>query len=68
MTGIERAVEMAGGQGPLGASLSPPVSQQAISKWLTRGWLPADRAVEVERIYNIDARTLLSPALVKVLS
>lgn len=68
MTGIEKAVDMAGGQGPLGASLVPPVTQQAISKWLQRGWLPADRAVEIEKRYGIPARELLSPTLAKALS
>lgn len=68
MTGIEKAVEMAGGQAALGASLRPEVTQQAISKWLARGWLPADRAVEVEKRYGIAVRELLSPTLAKVLS
>ncbi len=68
MTGIEQAVQKAGGQADLAAVLRPAVTQQAVSKWVARGWLPADRAVEVEKLYGIALRDLVSPTLAKVLS
>jgi hypothetical protein len=67
VTGIEKAIELAGGQEELGAMLSPPVSQQAISKWKARGYAPSDRAVEIARRLGIELRELLSPTLAKVL-
>ncbi len=67
MTGIERAVAMARGQAELAAALKPAVTQQAISKWVARGFVPADRAVEIEKLYGIALRELVSPTLARVL-
>lgn len=66
MTGIEQAVKMAGGQAELASLLDPAVTQQAISKWVTRGWVPTERAAEIEKLWAIPLRDLVSPALVEV--
>lgn len=68
MTGIERAVKMAGGQAELAARLDPAVTQQAISKWVARGWVPIDRAVEIGLLFDIPIGELASATLVKALS
>lgn len=67
MTGIEKAIELAGGQEELGAMLVPPVSQQAVSKWKSQGYAPSDRAVEITRRLGVSVKELLSPTLAKVL-
>lgn len=38
MTGIEKAVALAGGQATLATILG--VSQPAVSRWVTQGWVP----------------------------
>lgn len=61
MTGIEQAVEKAGGQAALGAALKPPVSQQAISKMVAKGYAPVGRAREIAKLYDLPIDTLVDP-------
>lgn len=76
--GIERAVQIAqdkaasddqftgrSGQGWLAKKLG--VTQQAISVWLCRGYVPTNRADEIEQLTGVPARELLNPRLVKML-
>lgn len=60
-TGIQRAVEAAGGVTKLAAQLG--VSHQAIYKFIRQGWVPPDRAVEIELNYEIPRQDLVSPRL-----
>lgn len=60
-TGIARAVEVAGSQGLLAAVLG--VTQQMVSTWVRQGWVPKDRALEIEGLYGIPRRELVSPSL-----
>ena len=61
MTGIKRAVEQAGGAAKLGAVLG--VSHQAVYVWIKRGWVPNDRAVQIEQLYAIPRADLVNPKL-----
>lgn len=61
-TGIEDAVQAAGGQTQLAKSLG--VSQQFISACLKRGYVPARRAVEIEAQFGVPRRRLINPRLV----
>ena len=60
-TGIEDAVRAAGSQGRLARALG--VSQQAVSSWLRRGFVPARRVVEIESQFGVPRSDLLSPRL-----
>ncbi|NYT44587.1 helix-turn-helix domain-containing protein [Alcaligenaceae bacterium] len=62
---VEAAVVAAKGQTLLAAHLG--VSQQAISKWLRRGWVSPTRAQEIEALYGIPRKKLMNPKLVALL-
>lgn len=44
------------------------VSQQAVSSWVRRGWVPTKRADEIEQLTGVPARELLDPRVVKMLA
>ncbi len=64
MTGILRAVQAAGSQRKLAADLK--VSQQAVSQWVTRGYVPLNRALEIKQLYFVEVKDLVSPTLVSM--
>jgi DNA-binding transcriptional regulator YdaS (Cro superfamily) len=55
------AVQEQGGQSELARRVG--VTQQAVNKWLRRGWVPAMRAVEVEQATGIPRQRLVNPRL-----
>lgn len=59
MPGIEQAIRAAGSQVLLAKALG--VTQQAISAWLRRGWVPLRRAQEIEALYGVPRASLISP-------
>lgn len=65
-TGIAKAIDQAGGQGKLGERLG--VSQQAISQWLVRGWVPVKRASVIEREFAIPRASLVNPELLQLVN
>jgi DNA-binding transcriptional regulator YdaS (Cro superfamily) len=61
MTGIQKAIDMAGGANPLAHKLG--VSHQAVYVWLRKGWVPAHRALEIEKLFDIPRVELFKPEL-----
>lgn len=61
LTGIADAVLRAGSQTELANKIG--VSQQVISKWLKRGFVPLARVVEIEAEYGIPRARLANPRL-----
>lgn len=61
LSGIEQAVAKAGSQGKLAEALG--VSQQAVQKWVRRGYVPPGRVVEIEATLGVPRAKLLSPRL-----
>ncbi len=61
MSGIARAVARMGSQEKLAKHLG--ISQQAVSAWLKRGWVPPQRAREIEYHTGVVREHLLSPRL-----
>lgn len=59
--GVERAIKKAGSQDKLADRLG--VSQQVISKWKHRGYVPLNRAVEIEAQYGIKRAQLINPRI-----
>jgi len=60
-TGIDKAVRSAGGAASLAAKLG--VSHQAVYQWIQNGWVPLERAMQLEKLYDIPRAELLSPRL-----
>jgi len=61
VSGIADALFEAGSQAQLAERLG--VSQQAVSIWLRRGWVPVRRALEIEAQFGIPRARLISPRL-----
>jgi DNA-binding transcriptional regulator YdaS (Cro superfamily) len=64
--GIDEAVEVAGSQEKLAQCLG--VTQQSVAKWVKRGYVPLDRAREVEGVLGVPRKTLVNPRVVELLS
>ena len=62
ISGIAEAVQKAKTQEALAEKLG--VTQQAISTWLRRGWVPLLRALEIEAQYGIPRARLINPRIV----
>lgn len=61
-SGISEALQKAGSQERLAEQLG--VSQQAISMWHRRGWVPVRRAIEIEAQFGVPRARLISPRLI----
>lgn len=64
--GIEVAVETAGSQEKLAQALG--VTQQSVAKWFKRGYVPLDRAREIEAQFGVPRKSLVDPQVVELLS
>lgn len=63
MTGIEKAIERAGGEAALGEMLG--VTQQAVNKMKRRGFVPLSRVQQIADAFGIARSELLDPAIVE---
>lgn len=64
--GIDTAVESAGSQGKLAQQLG--VSQQAVGRWVARGYTPLRRAQEIEAVYGVPRTALSNPRMLELLA
>jgi len=60
-SGIARAVAAAGSQESLAEKLG--CTQQAVSEWVRRGYVPPARAIEIEAEFGVPRADLLSRRL-----
>lgn len=74
-TGIEDACEAALGtatggraQGDAALARAIGVKRQAVRKWRLRGFVPPERAVEIEASTGVPARRLVDPRIVEIAS
>lgn len=58
-SGVVAAINAAGGQGSLARKVG--VSQQAVSQWAKRGWVPMEHIIDVERICGVPRGRLINP-------
>jgi hypothetical protein len=63
VSGIETAIAKAGDRRTFALSLNPPVTVQAVGQWIKRGWVPPQRALEIEKLYGIHRSLLVKPKL-----
>jgi len=61
MSGIKTAIALAGGGQQLATVLG--VSHQSVYQWVKRGWVPTQRAIQIEEEYGVPRRELLKPEL-----
>jgi DNA-binding transcriptional regulator YdaS (Cro superfamily) len=64
--GIDKAIVAAGSETALAEMLG--VSQQAVSKWKKRGFVPikpVDRASQINNATGVERRELIDPALLE---
>lgn len=66
MSGIEQAIRAVGSQAELAALLG--CSQQNISSWLRRGYVPPKQALAIEQATGISRAMLVDPKLVALLT
>lgn len=66
LTGIQAAVRAAGGQGKMATALG--VSQQAVSLWLRRGYVPPRHIVQIETLYGVPRARLINPKIADLLA
>lgn len=60
-TGIQWAVEAAGGQSELARALG--VKPQAVQSWVEQGFAPVGRARQIGLATNVDHRLLVDPVI-----
>jgi DNA-binding transcriptional regulator YdaS (Cro superfamily) len=65
-SGIAEALTRIGSQTELARLLG--ISQQAISVWVRRGWVPAERAREIEYHTGVARQSLIKPQLRQLLN
>lgn len=66
LTGIQAAIRQAGGQVDLAKALG--VSQQAVSLWLRRGYVPPRHIVQIETLYGVPRARLIDPKIANLLA
>lgn len=57
MTGLRKAIQMAGSQTELAKILG--IGKSNVSKWVTFGRVPAAQAIQIEQVFGIPARSLI---------
>lgn len=62
---VTRAVLYAGSQTKLAEILG--VTQQSVSLWVTRGWVPLDRVQEISILYDIPRGELINPRIASMM-
>lgn len=65
-SGIADAIKAAETQEALAIKLG--VTQQAVSAWLKQGWVPRDRAKEIENQYGVPRARLVDPKIMDAVS
>jgi DNA-binding transcriptional regulator YdaS (Cro superfamily) len=65
-SGIADAIVAAGTQ--VGLAIRLGVTQQAVSKWMRRGWVPLRRAQEIEVQFAIPRGRLANPRIIDLLA
>jgi DNA-binding transcriptional regulator YdaS (Cro superfamily) len=59
ITGIVELVILAKGQSNIAKALG--ISPQAVQQWVKQGYVPLDRSIELEKLYNVPKERLISP-------
>lgn len=68
LSGIEQVYRLAAQHDPSAGALAVisrllGVSKQAVCQWGRKGWVPPQRALELEEYFGVDRKLLLKPEL-----
>jgi DNA-binding transcriptional regulator YdaS (Cro superfamily) len=66
LTGIDQAIRAIGSQAKLAAALG--CTQQNISTWLRRGYVPPSSAIAIEQATGVSRALLVDPRIVELLT
>jgi len=66
LTGIDQAIRAIGSQAKLASVLG--CTQQNISTWLRRGYVPPAQAIAIEQATGVSRALLLDPRIVELLT
>lgn len=66
MRNVDLAIIKAGGRAALARHLG--VTRQAVHNWVSRGFIPPDRAIAVEKAFGVPAAGLVSPKMRRLLT
>ena len=66
LTGIDQAIRAIDSQAKLAAALG--CTQQNISTWLRRGYVPPAQAIAIEQATGVSRALLLDPRIVELLT
>lgn len=61
VNGVKMAADAAGSQRNLAKALG--VTEQAVHNWISRGWVPLRRALEIETQFGVDRVLLINPRI-----
>ena len=62
---LREAIDRAGGIVKFAAALG--LTHQAVYAWFNKGWVPLERAVQVERMTSVSRNKLIKPSIVEAL-
>ena len=62
---LREAIDKVGGIVKFAAALG--VTHQAVYAWFSKGWMPLERAVVVERLSGVDRLKLVKPSIAQAL-
>lgn len=62
---LREAIDKAGGIVKFAAAIG--VTHQAVYAWFSKGWMPLERAVMVERLSGVDRLRLVKPSIAQAL-
>lgn len=63
---IDEAIQLAGGIVRFCKVMN--IRHQSVYGWRNRGWVPPERALHMERLFNIPREELMNPSLVAALT
>lgn len=63
---LREAIDKVGGIVKFAASVG--VTHQAVYAWFSKGWMPLERAVVVERLSGVDRLKLVKPSIADALA
>jgi DNA-binding transcriptional regulator YdaS (Cro superfamily) len=64
-SGIEAAIQAAGKQALLAEAIG--VTQQAVSRWRRRGYVPVRHVIQIESQFGVPRTTLVNPRVLDLL-
>lgn len=62
--GFQKILEVEGSISAFARALK--ISHQCANRWVKQGYVPVERALEIEKLYGISARDFVKPGLLEI--